>query len=318
MNCRQEDVLKFTQKDIPNLSGHVVIVTGGNSGIGYETTKQLALNGARVYIASRSSDRVQAAITRMNHEVGEDRNLDLRFLKLNLEDLTSVKAAARWFTDHEDRLDILINNAGVMNAPYKLTVDGLESQWQINYLAPHLLTTSLMPLMLKTAAKAGRLDRVRVVNVVSNAAFFGPKTIQFEDVNMTDAKGMMVLWQRYGHAKQASIRDAKEINDRFGSKGVTAYSVHPGIVKTNLQSTDPSMIGSLMRMTMKLAPSASALDGALNSLFCATSPRAPAVGQGRYFVPVAKLDSVADVWLNDTETNARLWEESAKRLEQVV
>ena len=155
----------------------------------------------------------------MGREVGEDKNLDLHFLKLNLEDLGSVKAAARWFTDHEDRLDILINNAGVMNAPYKLTVDGLESQWQINYLAPHLLTASLMPLMLKTAEAAGRLDRVRVVNVVSNAAFFGPKTIQFDNVNMTEAKGMMVLWQRYGHAKQASIRDAKEINDRFASKG---------------------------------------------------------------------------------------------------
>lgn len=100
--------------------------------------------------------------------------------------------------------------------------------------------------------------------------------------------------------------------------GVTAYSVHPGIVKTNLQSTDQSMMGSLMRFTMKLAPATTALDGAMNSLFCATSPRAPAVGQGRYFVPVAKLDSVADTWLNDKETNARLWEESAKRLEQVV
>lgn len=100
--------------------------------------------------------------------------------------------------------------------------------------------------------------------------------------------------------------------------GVTAYSVHPGIVKTNLQSTDPSMMGSLIRMTMKMTPSASALSGSLNSLFCATSPRAPVVGQGRYFVPVAKLDSVADAWLNDVETNARLWEESTKRLEEVV
>jgi NAD(P)-dependent dehydrogenase (short-subunit alcohol dehydrogenase family) len=147
-----------------------------------------------VYIASRSSDRVQDAIERMNQSVGEGKKLDVRFLKLNLEDLSSVKAAARWFAAQEDRLDILINNAGVMNAPYKLTVDRFESQWQVNYLAPHLLTTSLMPLLLATAAAAGTLDRVRVVNVVSNAAFFGPKTIQFEDVNMTDAKGMMVLW----------------------------------------------------------------------------------------------------------------------------
>lgn len=150
--------------------------------------------------------------------------LDVRFLKLNLEDLSSVKAAARWFTEREGRLDMLINNAGVMNAPYRLTGDGLESQWQVNYLAPHLLTVSLLPLMLATAAAAGTRDRVRIVNVVSNAAFFGPKTIQFDDVNMTDAKGMMVLWQRYGHSKQASIRDAKEINDRYGAQGEFFFS----------------------------------------------------------------------------------------------
>lgn len=122
------------------------------------------------------------------------KTLDLHFLQLDLQDLASVKAAATQFTKTENRLDILINNAGVMTVPFKLTGDGFETQWQVNYLAPHVFTMTLMPLLLSTASFAGRMDRVRVVNVSSDAAFFGPKTLQLWDVNMTDTKGMLELW----------------------------------------------------------------------------------------------------------------------------
>lgn len=81
-----------------------------------------------------------------------------------------------------------------MTVPYELTKDGFEKQWQVNYVAPFVLTTTLLPLMLTTAGSCGSKHRVRVVNVASNAAFGGPKTIQFDDVNMTDAKGLMELW----------------------------------------------------------------------------------------------------------------------------
>lgn len=81
-----------------------------------------------------------------------------------------------------------------MNVPYKVTGDGFETQWQVNYLAPHILTSSLMPLLLKTASSSEFHNRVRVVNVTSDAAFFGPKTLQLDDVNMTETKGMMELW----------------------------------------------------------------------------------------------------------------------------
>lgn len=81
-----------------------------------------------------------------------------------------------------------------MTVPYKLTVDGFETQWQVNYVAPHILTTSLMPLLLTTASVHGTRDRVRIVNVSSDAAFLGPETIQWDDVNMTSTKGMLELW----------------------------------------------------------------------------------------------------------------------------
>ncbi|KAH6971423.1 hypothetical protein BKA56DRAFT_557242 [Ilyonectria sp. MPI-CAGE-AT-0026] len=310
MRCHEP---KFTEKDIPDLTGYVAIVTGGNSGIGYETTNQLALHNARVYIASRSRDRVNQAIKRMSEDAN-GQSLDLHFLQLDLMDLKSVKAAAEHFKTQEPRLDILINNAGVMTVPYQLTVDGFESQWQVNYVAPHVLTSSLIPLLLSTAATAGTKDRVRVVNVASDAAFFGPKVIHFDDVNMTSTKGMMELWQRYGHSKQASIRDAKELNDRFSSLGVTAYSLHPGIVRSNLQSHDTTVVGTVVRAVIKVTPHSTPLEGAYNSLFSATSPLAPTMGQGKFFIPVGKLESQADNWLNDVETNGRLWQWGEEQL----
>ncbi|KAI3172904.1 hypothetical protein DTO046C5_3251 [Penicillium roqueforti] len=308
---------KFSEKDIPDLSGYVVIVTGGNSGIGYETAQQFAIKNARVYIAGRSQERVQEAIRQMSQS-NVTKQLDLRFLQLDLQDLKSVRAAALRFMTEESRLDILINNAGVMTVPYKLTVDGFETQWQVNYLAPHVLTSTLMPLLLKTASSSGSSDRVRVVNVSSDAAFFGPKTLLLDDVNMTETKGVMELWQRYGHSKQASIRDAKELNDRYGSQGVTAYSLHPGIVRSNLQRHDPTVIGSVVRTLMKFAAGSTPLEGALNSLFCATSPKAPIMGQGQYFVPVGKLDSRAANWINDSKTNKKLWQQSEDLIKRLV
>ncbi|KAK7421462.1 hypothetical protein QQX98_002161 [Neonectria punicea] len=189
--CSKEP--EFSERDIPNLSGYVAIVTGGNSGIGYETANQLALHNARVYIASRSRERVTQAIHKMSHSA-MGKPLDLHFLQMDLKDLKSVKAAATHFRTLESQLDILINNAGVMTVPYELTSDGFETQWQVNYLAPHIFTSSLMPLLLSTASVHDRLDRVRIVNVSSDAALFGPDEIQWADVNMTSTKGMLELW----------------------------------------------------------------------------------------------------------------------------
>lgn len=145
-----------------------------------------------------------------------------------------------------------------------------------------------------------------------------------------------LIRKRYGHSKQASIRDAKELNDRYSSQGtllkiyrihlilkrhnpagVTAYSVHPGIVQSNLQGHDPSIIGKVVRVAMKLGASDTPLHGALNSLYCATSPSAPVQGQGKYFIPVAKLDARADKWIRDREGNARLWELGESQLKRL-
>ncbi|KAK5171855.1 uncharacterized protein LTR77_003491 [Saxophila tyrrhenica] len=296
----------FTEKDIPDLTGYVVIVTGGNSGIGLQTAQQLALRNARVCIASRSEQRVRQAIDQMRKS-NPGQRLDLRFLELDLQDLASVKATAKAFALLEEKLDILVHNAGVMATPYQLTKDGYERQWQVNYLSPFLMTYYLLPLLLRAAAQSGRQDRARVVNVSSDMAFaLGPKKILWDDVNMTKTKGMLELQKRYSHSKQAAIRSAKELNDRYSSQGVTAYSVHPGIIKSNLQQANGTFIGKVSQLSVALLAKTTPLEGSYNTLFCATSSEAPKF-QGSYFEPVGKRSPKAETWLNEKDDNARLW-----------
>ncbi|KAL1653589.1 hypothetical protein SLS61_003735 [Didymella pomorum] len=211
--------IQFRAENIQDLTGFVVIVTGGNSGIGYETALHLALHNARVYIASRSAERIGSAIEMMK-EFAPDRNLDLRVLQLDMMNLASVKAAATRFASEETRLDLLINNAGIMGTPFATTRDGYESQWQVNYLAPFILTHNLLPLMLRTASETTDKTRVRVVNLATElTAMVGPKSISLTDVNLKDACGPTAPLQRYSHSKQGSIRHAKELNDRYSAQG---------------------------------------------------------------------------------------------------
>jgi hypothetical protein len=135
--------------------------------------------------------------------------------------------------------------------------------------------------------------------------------------------------QRYGHSKQAAIRWSKELNDRYRFKGrlkilcchsytiltqsflgITAYSLHPGLIRSNLQNGDPSMVGRIMRVGMSIAVKTTPLEGSYNSLFCATSPTAPAAGEGCYFKPVGQREDSRQAleWLGDRETNTRLWQ----------
>ncbi|KAK0756229.1 hypothetical protein N5P37_011144 [Trichoderma harzianum] len=231
---------EFQVADMPNLSGYVAIVTGGNSGIGYETTRELANHGARVYIASRSKTRVDEAIRAM--KTGNS-GLDIHFLKLDLQDLQSIKTTAEKFSPKETRLDILINNAGIMACPYELTKDGYELQWQTNFLGHHAFTMCLLPLLRSAAQSSHSRDR------------------------------------------QASIIAAKAITDRYKALGITAYSLHPGLIKSNLQSHDTSFLGIL---------------------YCATSPNAPSYA-GRYFTPFGKVGTKENKWLDDAKCVDRLW-----------
>ncbi|KAF4459474.1 reductase [Fusarium albosuccineum] len=303
MSCKTQEY-EFQISEIPSLYGHVIIVTGGNSGVGYETSLNLAKRGARVYIASRSQERVNKAIASMKQDAGP---LDLHFLKLDLQDLQSVKATAAEFMSKEPRLDILINNAGIMASPWELTKDGFEIQWQTCFLSHHTLTMSLMPALLAAVQASGEMNRVRVVNVASDAAVrMGSGSINYEDPNLTELSGTFAPWKRYGQCKLASIKGAKAINDRYQHSGVTAYSLHPGLIKSNLQSHDTTILGTMARAAFKVAPSSTALDGSRTSLFCATSPKAIA-SAGLYHVPFGKVDAKVNKWVHEPESVDKLW-----------
>jgi NAD(P)-dependent dehydrogenase (short-subunit alcohol dehydrogenase family) len=203
-----------------------------------------------------------------------------------------------------------------MNTPYELTVDGFERQWQVNYVSPHVLDQLFLQHLLTAASIHERQDRVRVIHVSSDLARMGPETIQLTDPNMSTAKGPMAPRNRYCHSKQATIRDVWDFNKRYSEKGVTAYSVHPGIVKTGLQAADPSFVGNVVRTLVNIG-GGTPLEGCRNSLFCATSAQAPAIGQGKFFLPVGKVDGKKEDWFHDEKVNSSLWEHGQSQLRRL-
>lgn len=216
---------KWSQKDIPDLSGKITIVTGANSGIGYETAKALSAKGATVVMACRNLDKARAAVTSIQSEV-PDAKLDI--IQLDLADLASVKAFADSFQTKYEKLDILINNAGVMIPPYTKTKDGFEVQFGANHLGHFALTGQLMDVI----AKAAKTSSARVVNVSSIAHRSG--TIYFEDLNFEQA---YKPWEAYGQSKLANLLFTRNLNKHFQAKNIDAIatSAHPGWTSTNLQ-----------------------------------------------------------------------------------
>lgn len=155
----------FTGEDIPDLDGQVIIVTGGNAGLGLETVKQLSShNAARIYLAARSQEKAEQAIREL--QAADPKANTIVFLRLDLASLESVKDAASYFLNQETRLDILVNNAGIMMTPEGLTKDGHEIQFGTNVVGPALFTQLLLPIMRETA----KINHQTRVVMLSSAA----------------------------------------------------------------------------------------------------------------------------------------------------
>lgn len=216
--------MKWTAENIPNQTGKVAIVTGANSGIGFETAKALAAKGATIIMACRNASKAQAAITDIKKDV-KDAKLEL--IQLDLADLESVKAFAVNFKAKYDQLDILINNAGIMMPPYTKTKDGFEVQFGANHLGHFALTAELMDVIRKTNA-------ARVVNVSSSAHRMGTNTINFDDLN---AEKEYKPATSYAQSKLANLLFTRQLNMYFQAANTDAMasSAHPGWTSTNLQ-----------------------------------------------------------------------------------
>jgi NAD(P)-dependent dehydrogenase (short-subunit alcohol dehydrogenase family) len=260
---------------MPDLSGETVIVTGANSGLGFEGTRAFAEAGATVVMACRSVDRGESAAAEIRDEVP---NADLDVLELDLAELGSVERFAGAFTDAHDELYALCNNAGVMAIPRSETADGFETQFGVNHLGHFALTGHLLDTLRETDGES------RVVTQSSGLHENGE--IDFSDLQHERAYGK---WDAYGQSKLANLLFAFELDRRLDAAeidAVTSVGCHPGYADTNLQRRGPEQAGSRLRLAMMKAANAvfaqDAATGALPMLYAAT---APGVRGGEYVGP---------------------------------
>lgn len=296
----------WTAADLPDLTGRVAVVTGGNSGLGLETARGLAARGAQVVIACRSAEKAADALSDLRAGLPDAK---LESLPLDLASLASVRAFADAFRARHGRLDILCNNAGVMAIPYRKTGDGFEMQIGTNHLGHFALTGCLLDRLLATPG-------ARVVNVSSTMHRVG--RIRFDDLQ---GERSYSRWGAYGQSKLANLLFSFELARRAAKAGApfASLAAHPGYAATNLQTVGPRMEGSgwmerIMVFGNRLLAQTAAR-GALPSLYAAAAPGARS---GAYYGP----DGPFEMWgaprevgasrrARDEAAAAQLWDVSA-------
>jgi NAD(P)-dependent dehydrogenase (short-subunit alcohol dehydrogenase family) len=269
--------------DVPDHSGRTVLVTGANSGLGYEATRAFAREGATVVMACRSLDRGERAANEIRDSVGGGTGATLDVRECDLASLSSVATFATGVREDYDELHVLCNNAGVMAIPRQETEDGFEMQLGVNHLGHFALTGHLLDLLVATDGET------RVVSHSSGAHTAGD--VDFDDLHREESYGK---WEAYGQSKLANLLFAYELQRRFEDAGISdtvSVACHPGYADTNLQFRGPEESGSTLRYAMMRVANAvfgqSAAQGALPLLYAAT---APDVGGGTYYGPGGLMD----------------------------
>ena len=257
--------MSWTASDIPDQTGRVAVVTGGNGGLGLETVRELARAGAHVVMAARNLDKAAKAEADVMAEL-PTASIEVR--ELDLASKASIKKFADALLADFNKIDLLFNNAGIMAVPEGKTEDGFEKQFGTNHLGHFYLTYLLMPALLAAGD-------ARVVNTTSTARFSAGKY----DLENAHLRGSYKPWEAYGISKRANLHFAIELNDRLAKAGssVTAYSADPGFSDTDLQSTSASSSGSLSSKFFEVVTpivGQSPARGALPQLRAGTDPAA--------------------------------------------
>jgi NAD(P)-dependent dehydrogenase (short-subunit alcohol dehydrogenase family) len=284
------------RSDLKDMEERVCVVTGANSGIGKATAKGLARLGAHVVMVCRNPERgrdAQAeiqAVAQTAHPSHEDA-VDLYVADLAVQD--EVYHLGETLRADHDRLDVLINNAGVLLAEREETPDDLETTFAVNHLAPFLLTHLVLPLLKETAGRAGE---ARVVTISSEA--HRGTSLDFDDLNAEDGYGMI---QAYGQSKLANILFTHELARRLRDTGVTANCVHPGVVATNIWSGS-DWLSRVARLFTWLYKSPD--EGAESVLHLAASRELDGV-TGQYFKEMERVNPSPEAY--DEKAAARLW-----------
>ena len=262
MQERQLTSDRWSLSDIGDQTGKIALVTGANSGIGFETTRVLADHGAHVVMACRNLEKARRAIDELENDL--DRS-SIELLSLNLADLVDVRRAAEKFRAEHARLDILVNNAGVMGTPYRQTADGFELQMATNHFGHFALTGLLLDRLLTSG-------RSRVVTVSSQMHRYG--RLAFDDV-----AGLRVdnTWRHYGASKLANLLFAAELSRRLvaSSESTISVAAHPGWTRSNLLATGAALgerkVRTKAARTFGSLFGQAAASGALTSLYAATA-----------------------------------------------
>jgi NAD(P)-dependent dehydrogenase (short-subunit alcohol dehydrogenase family) len=295
----------WSTAEIPPLNGRTAVITGATGGLGYETALALAGAGAAVVLTGRSEAKGRLALQAIRDRFP---NASIAYEHLDLAKLASVADFAARFAAGHDSLDLLINNAGVMALPTRQTTsDGFEMQFGTNYLGHYALTAHLLALLR-------RGDRPRVVNLSSLAHRSG--AIDFGDLQGTQSYRP---WKAYCQSKLAMLMFALELQRRSDAArwGLMSNAAHPGFARTELIANGPGASGLFWQVNRLFQPyvSQSAAEGALPTLFAATSPQAKPSGyygpNGFYELKGPPSQAKIMPQAKDVAAAARLWDVSA-------
>ncbi len=289
---------------LTDLSGKNYVITGGNSGIGFEAARVLGEKAARVTILCRSEDKARAAVDALKQSAPQG---SFDYVLMDLTDLTSVRKAAQQVRDSRASIDGLINNAGIMMIPKReLTKDGFETQFGVNHLGHFVLNAELCDLV-ETAAG-------RFVSVASIAHKYA-HGFHFDDLMFTAGYNPI---RAYAQSKLANLVYALELNRKLTNSNCAsrAYACHPGYSNTNLQTTGPGGIAAMLMKPLTAMLSQPATKGAIPTVLCAAGAEA---GPGGYYGPTGFREFTGPVdqasispFAKNQGDAERLWTESEK------
>ncbi|KZP21940.1 NAD-P-binding protein [Athelia psychrophila] len=287
---------KYSVDEMPDLSGKVIIVTGANAGVGKETVKALLNHNAKVYMAARSAEKGAIAIADLKASTGKE----AIFLKLDLADLKSVKAAAAEYIRKETQLHVLFNNGGVMSPPIEMaTADGYDLQFGTNVLGHFYFTELLMSLLISTA-KTSPDGKARVINTSSSAVYVA-KALDFETFTDGPARVKAGTTALYHQSKMGNAIFSAETARRYGDQGIVSIALNPGNLKSDLQRHMSPV--ALFLANRILYPTAM---GALTQLWAGTSVEGAELN-GQFLIPWARASKEPLEEMQDLALGAKLW-----------
>ncbi|KAJ2979373.1 hypothetical protein NUW58_g7217 [Xylaria curta] len=295
------------ERDVPELTGKVILITGGTNGLGAAAAVMLARrNPAKIYITGRNESAAQHVIADIKSTGTQTETVWLRCDHANL---ASVKEAAEVVSAKESRLDVLMANAGVMARPPGLTNDGYELQFGINHVAHALLIRKLLRLLQKTAKEHGE---ARVIPISSLAFVLAPRGhgIVFDDLKTTQEYWILGKWQRYAQSKLANLLYGRELARRYPE--IVTLVADPGPSNTGLVSN----LGFLDKMIVYLGNIGRFLDvdqGHWNQVWAVGVPKDQAKG-GELYEPVGKPSQAYTHWCLDSNLAERLWDWTEEEL----